>query len=680
MPGRDAPTTRGIRARLTLCAAVFFLLFAAVMGRAVQLEVLEAGRLGSMARDQDWRTLDLTPRRGPILDARGLPLALSIETESIFLDPNSARAPRKDAQDARPLSARDVRRLARALHLSVGEIKRKLALDRSFVWLERRLPTAEAEAALALHLKGVGSIKEYRRYYPQKQLAAHVLGMVGIDGSGLAGVELAEDTLLKGAPEQVHGIRDVHGRLLFEEPGLPAGALAGATVRLTIDATLQHVAETALAQEVHDARAKAGMAVAMDPRTGAVLALANVPTFNPNAPDGPLAHLRDRAVTDQFEPGSVMKCFLMAGALTDHEITPSTLVDVKGGVLQLGRHRIHDAEKPKADEITATQVLATSSNVGASRIGLGLGPARLIGWYRAFGFGEKTGVDLPGEVAGVLQNPARMGDVATATSCFGQGMTATPIELATALSALANSGTLMRPFVVARVTRADGEVLFDRKPEEVRQVVSPEVARTVVSMMEAVVRRGGTGQRAAMPGFVVAGKTGTAQKADPLTHRYGDQRFASFMGLVPADSPRVVVYVGIDEPQTSHYGGTVAAPVFREIATAALQELGVAPTQSPNPLAVAVAQQDAAKEDAQTVEGAALDQDAVDSTPAPKVGEGALVVPDLTGLSARAALRALASRSLEAHLSGTGAVEKQYPAAGRRVAPGTRVDVVLGSG
>ena len=681
MPAEDASRTRWIRVRMSLCAAGFFLLFALVMARAVQLEVVQGNRLGDLARDQYLRELALQPRRGPIFDSRGRPLAISVETDSLFLDPKTARQPAKSAKDAPPLNARAVARLGKALGLPLAPLRRKLALESSFVWLERRVTTSEARAALALHLKGVGVVKEYRRYYPQKELAAHVLGTVGIDGRGLEGVERAQDVALKGSTEEVESLRDVRGNVLFEQPGIPSGALQGASVQLTIDSTLQHVAEASLAGEVAKTRAKAGMAVVMDPQTGAVLALANVPTFNPNAPGRSLAARRDRAVTDEYEPGSVMKCFLMAGAITDRVITPATLVDVTGGVLELGRRHIHDAHKPDADAISATEVLATSSNVGASRIGLKLGPERLVAWYRAFGFGGRTDVGLPGEARGVLQNPEKMGDVATATTSFGQGMSASPMQLATALSALANGGTLMRPYVVAKVTRADGEVLIDRKPEAVRRVVSRQVARTVVEMMEAVVRPGGTGTRAAMPGFTVAGKTGTAQKADALTHRYGDKRFASFMGVVPAEAPKVAIYVALDEPETDVYGGSVAAPVFRDIALAALRELGVRPAGAPDALALAVQAQGAAKKLAKDeVEGAALDPESEDDTPDAPAGVRSLVVPDVKGLSARAVLRALGERSLEAQLSGSGVATKQRPPAGRSVAPGTRVSVVLGSG
>lgn len=689
MPALDHVATRWIRLRLGLCAVLFLTLLAVVMVRAVYLQVLQGDELGDLARDQYLRELALSPRRGAILDARGIPLAISLETDSVFVDAKSAGKEQKDARDQLPVDAKGLGKLARALKMDLAPVAKKFAQKSAFVWLKRRVTPTEAQEVSRLGLKGVGLVKEFRRFFPQKELASHILGTVGIDSEGLEGVERAQDAALRGSMQEVHGFRDVRGNVLFQEPGVPTGALGGATVQLTIDSAIQRAAEVALADGAAKAKAAAGVALVMDPQTGAILALANVPTFNPNAPGDQLAARRNRSVTDQYEPGSTMKCFMMAAALTEKLIRPDTLVDVTDGELQIGRKKIRDSHKPEENAETATRVLATSSNVGSARIGLKLGAERLVGWLHSFGFGERTGVGLPGEARGVLQDPQRMGEIATATTAFGQGMAATPLQVVTALSALANGGLLMRPFVVSKVTRADGEVLLERKPEPVRQVVTKEVARTVTTMMKAVVATGGTGTLAAVPGFTVAGKTGTAQKADPLTHGYGDKRYSSFMGFVPADAPRLAIYIALDEPQADVYGGKIAAPIFREIASAALQQLNVSP-EKPQTLELAVLRRDAPKKKGakaevkvvESEEGTPFDEGFVDdeSGLADAAPPGALVVPDLKGLSARAALRILGERALEADLEGSGRATTQKPEAGRLVPPGTRVHVVLGSG
>jgi len=671
MTGPDPRAARSIRRRLALCGALFLLPPAAILARAVQLQVQQGDRLAGMARDQYLRELELTPRRGLVTDAHGAPLAASAEADSVFVDPSAA----KDLP---------VERLAKALHLDAGFVRRRASGKGSFAWLKRRVSPGEAEAVRGLRLEGVGNVKEFRRFYPQRELASHVVGFVGIDNDGLEGAERAWDHALRGSLLEVRAIRDARGAQLLQEPGVPSAALSGATVELSIDSAIQHAAEQALARGVAKANARAGMIVVMDPHTGAVLALANHPTYNPNAPGSDLDSRRNRAVNDTYEPGSTVKVFTMAGALADGAVRPDTRVEVGDGKLPIGRRTIRDSHRPPAPELTATEVLSLSSNVGAARIGLRLGPARLSAWLRAFGFAERTGVGLPGEPRGQLQDPERMKDIGTATTAFGQGMSATPLQVTTALCAVANGGRLLRPYVVQRVVQADGTPLLERKPEVVREVIAPATARTLAGMMVAVTRKGGTGTLAALPGFDVAGKTGTAQKPDPLTRGYSaDRRFSSFMGFAPAQRPRVAVFVGLDEPKGDVYGGLVAAPVFREVAAEALRQLGVEPDGvGVGALDVAIAQkrlERAASDAARPSDPLVAEDELGDEGELPPAGDGA-IVPDLTGLSMRAAMRLLHERGLEADPSGTGRALSQEPKAGRTVARGTKVRVVLNEG
>lgn len=680
-----------IRLRVSVAAGFFLALLAAVFVRAIYIQRCMEDRLGDVAREQYAKELAVAPRRGQIVDTRGVPLAVSVATDSVVVNPKLANRPPKSLKDAVPVSDGDVERLAQVLKLEPGEVKKKFAQKGSFVWLKRRVTPQESAEVARLKLKGVSLEKEYKRYYPQLEVAAHVLGTVGVDNEGLEGVERAQDELLKGSMKAVTGLRDVRGNVLVKD-GAPAEPAGGATVQVTIDSVIQHATEVALAEGTAKAKAVSGMAVVMDPATGAILAMANVPTFNPNAP-AEVAARRNHLVMDQYEPGSTMKSFLMAAALSDKLIRPDTPFDVTGGVLQIGKKTVHDSHPPSKNVYTATEVLQYSSNVGSARIGMRMGAERLVSWFRAFGFGERTGLGLPAEVPGVFQKPSRMGDIGTATTAYGQGMTATPIQLVSALSAIANGGTLMRPYLVSKVIGADGRVLVEREPEAVRQVVTREVARSVTEMMKVVVEKG-TGSLAQLPGYSVAGKTGTAQKANLHAKGFGQKRFSSFMGFVPAEAPRLAIYVALDEPDGDVYGGKIAAPIFKQVALAALQQLGVKSTVAPDPVQAAIQKREAGR-DAKESRNAGRPEAAVAEAPGAVYEEGTvdddaiapdalqgneISVPDLRGRSARAALRMLRERSLEAEVEGSGRAVTQSPEPGRLVAPGTRVRLVLGSG
>jgi len=673
--GRDS--TSGLRLRLRVSAAIFALGLAAALGRAVYLQFGMGERLMQEARNQYQRDLPLAPRRGAIVDAVGTPLAVSLETDSLFVDPRTARKPPENPRDKPPVDAAGLDALAQALSLEPELVSSRFAGDVGFAWLKRRMSPEESAAVSRLGLKGLGTKTEFKRFYPQQRLASHLLGSVGIDNEGLEGLEQQLDDLLRGEQRVMSGIRDVRGRMLLSEEAAQARQPAGAGVQLTVHAGLQLAAEKALAAAVEQYRPLGAMVIVMEPETGAILALANQPDFDPNQPGGPVSQRRNLAVVNQYEPGSTMKCFLMAAGLSERLITPETVFDIGGGAMQIGKRRIRDSHPPRQSNVTTTQILATSSNVGCARVGLKLGADRLIRWYRDFGFGERTGLGIAGEARGSLQRPASMKEIGTATTSFGQGVAASPLQLVTALSAIANGGKLMKPYLVARVTAEDGTVLQEAKPTIVRQVLTPEVARQTTRMMQAVVEPGGTGTSAAVPGYSVAGKTGTAQKADPVTHGYGDKRYGSFMGFVPADKPRFAIYVALDEPHGQVYGGVIAAPVFQKVAAAALQLYSVPPDRPVVTAAAAAPVKSAAPEqerDTRFDEGYVAEEGELSEDGS----EPSLTVPDLRGLSARAVRRLLGERSLEAALEGSGRVVGQDPSAGALVPPGSRVQVRLG--
>ncbi len=665
--------------RMRVAMGLFLGCLCVVLVRAAWLQLMQGSQLSSMAREQYEKELPLMPRRGPILDAKGKPLAISIETDSVFVDANTAAAPPRMPRDLPPATVEGMNELAKLLQLDPGLVQSKFDQKSAFSWLKRFVTPEEAAAVAKLNLKGVGLRKEFKRFYPERGLAAQLLGIVSQATGMNEGLERVYDEPLRGEAQEIQGLRDVRGNLMLSEAGLPPTVRAGATVQTTLDVAVQHVAEESLAAAVTKYRAAGGIAVVMEPNTGAVLAMASVPTYNPNvgAALNP-AHRINHAVTSAYEPGSTMKCFLMAAALAEKVIRPDSMIEVTGGEMKFGRKRVSDSHRPESNFETATEVLATSSNVGSARIGLKLGHERLIDWYKKFGFGERTGVNLPGETRGIL--PTNKGELTTATNAFGQGISASPLQVASALSAIANGGTLMRPYVVAKVTRADGEVLVERGPEPVREVMSKQVARSVTEMMKAVVLPGGSGTQAAIPGFSVAGKTGTAQKADPNTRSYGALRFSSFMGFAPAEAPRVAVYVAIDEPKGEVFGSKVAAPVFREIAAAALQSLSVLPSGAPDPIRAAVEQKRLSQHEPDEREAPALDEGFIDDEAALEVaamGDGALLVPDIRGLSSREALRRLSDRGLGAELTGSGRVAHQRPQAGMLAKPGTLVRVEM---
>lgn len=653
--------TRWMRLRVALLGLIFAAGLAANFARAFVLQVREKEKLKGMAQDQYMRELELPARRGEVFDRRGVPLAQSVDVDSIFVDPSVLEDQKLGG-----------RMLARELGLDEKELAARMQRGKRFAWVKRQATPTEVARVKALNLPGVGYAKEPRRFYPQRELASHVLGLVGNEGRGLDGLELAFDDELSGEGVKNQGFRDARGRKLLTQGTVDLAAREGAQVTLTIDRHLQYVTEKALQKAVTDNKAAAGMAVVMDPRTGEILALANAPTFNPNAPQGGPEALRNRGITDQFEPGSTFKAFVIAAALDARTITENQTFDCQNGAMKIGKHTVND-DHPHAS-LDTRGVLQVSSNVCAAKVGQSLGRERFVDAVNRFGFGQRLGLGLPGETKGSLPYPKA--EIQLATQSFGQGLTTSAVQLAAAYAALANDGVLMRPYLVAKVVDPDGVSLLENQPTEVRRVVSARTARTVVHMLESVVEKGGTAPAARMDEYRVAGKTGTAQKAGP--GGYGDKRIGSFVGMLPAEDPRLLVLVVVDEPKTDVYGGLVAAPAFKEIASAAMPYLGVTPSRAapvkeqPKDAVAAGARPATAAPEA-PVANAALAA-AFDTA---TLEEGTVRVPDLTKEPARAAVGRLLAVALEPRLVGSGAVARQTPAAGTPVPKGTRVTLEL---
>jgi cell division protein FtsI (penicillin-binding protein 3) len=640
--------------RILLVAGLFAGLFTLLAARAVDLALLRGPMLARLGALQHRQRVALVPHRGPIVDRHGEALALSVDVPSIYLRPREFKG-----QEAR-LPA-----LAAALHQAVQPLRAKLERGQPFVWLKRQALPREAAAVERLGLRGVYAVTEGRRFYPHNSLAAHVLGFVGVDSQGLEGIERRLDRVIRGERVYLSVDRDAHGREMFTG-GFETPPAQGARVELTIDAAIQAATERELAMGVAAARAAGGAAVVLDPHTGEVLALANVPTYNPNQPGDPHPgaagrrwrdRVRNRAITDPYEPGSTLKAILAAAAIEERVVTPAEMLDCENGRFQIGRWTIHDAHRH--GWLSFAEVIQYSSNIGATKVGERLGRERYYRHLRAFGFGARTGIELHGETPGILRAADGWARVDLATHSFGQGVAVTPLQMAAAFGAIANGGELMRPYLVGRVVAPNGRLELENGPVVVRRVLSPRTAATVTQLLRRVVEgKGGTGARARLKDFSVAGKTGTAQKVDPRSRGYSAERIGSFVGFVPADGPRLVIVVLIDEPRTSSYGGVVAAPVFRSVAAAALERLGVEPSVPAVQMAPTAPPARRERADAEGDLAAAPPVDGADPAAA----------PSLLGLSLREAMARAQAGGWRLQVTGTGYVTRQSPGPGTQLA------------
>jgi len=654
----------GLRARVLVLAALLGAAFLGLTLRLAHVQLVRGPEFAALAERQYSRTVTLHARRGPILDRHGTVLATSSPAESLFAHPRAVADPTRVAAHLAPL-----------LGLPRAELEAALAGPRAFVWLKRRLPPAVAEAVRALGEPGLGLVPEPLRLYPNRELAAHVLGFEGVDG-GLEGIERAWETTLAGTPGRAVVDRDGLGRDLLTQRVLKA-PIPGQGVVLTLDAYVQHVVERELDAAWRRTGARAAIAVVMEPTTGDLLAVAVRPTFNPNAfLDVPSReHWRNRAVTDPFEPGSTFKAFLAAAALEEGVVRPDDAIYAEQGAITVARTTIRDWKK--YGWLTFAEVLQHSSNVGAIKVGLALGGPRYYRYLQAFGFGAPTGVGLPGESRGLLREPERWSALSLPTLSIGQEVAVTAVQLVAAFGAIANGGRLVRPRIVLGVVDAEGREVRRFAPEVVRQVVSPATARTLTGLLVRVVEQG-TGHRAAIPGFAVAGKTGTAQKLDPVTRRYSRAPgVLSFVGFAPAWAPRFVMLVLLDEPQTERWGSEAAAPIFAAIGRELLRYLEVPPEGTPPVPIVTAAGSALAPAPVQLVDGTGPAAASLRVAP-PGTGDPQPRLPDLRGRPLRQALAALAPLGVPVEVRGHGVVVAQTPPPDSPLPPGQRVRLVLG--
>ncbi len=652
--------------RVAVLGALFAACVIAVFARLVNLQIYQRADLEVRAESQRTNLLEVPAQRGDLLDRHGKALAYSVDVDTICAVPSKLQDPAQAAD-----------RLCKALgdcdQAEREAIAKRLGRKSAFAYVRRRVNADQARRVAALKIDGVHFIKEPRRYYPDRELAAPVLGYVGSENRGLAGLEATYDSALRGRPGQM--LLEFDGRKhdpkVFNRVGRPP--VPGASLELTIDACLQHLAERELQAGVEENKAAGGSVVIMDPVSGEILALANYPTFNPNSYGlFPPERQRNRGVQDVYEPGSTFKIVTASAALEEKAMSPTDLVDTGGGKIAIGPKRvIREAQGHVYGTLTFTDVIVKSSNIGAIKIGFRLGAARLGRYVQRFGFGTRLSPDFPGESAGIVWQPSQWNDGALASVSMGYQVSVTPLQMAAAASTVANGGELVQPRIVRAVIGADGRVPVPRKV--IRRVTSPETAAEMTAIMEAVVERG-TGKLARLQDFTVAGKTGTANKNQNghyLEHEYN----VSFVGFVPSRKPALTIIVMIDTPRGPNppFGGTVSAPIFHRIADAALRYLGVAPTVNPVP-PVLVTRHDTGNEI--RVDGPIVPLTIVPAANPSSMGQ--VVLPELRGLSGREALRVLVRLGITPHVTGEGVVIEQAPLPGTALESGGACRLALG--
>ena len=693
-----------MRSRIVILLAFLAMLWSVLIGRAAYLQLIPDVRLQSLQKRQFDTVVTLHARRGDVLDRNGHELAVSMTTYSVFADPKLIEEPAK------------VRRILwRSLAISPKQIDVALKTKKKrFVWVQRHIDRNQRDLIehdmKEQHLRGIGFVEESKRVYPNDKLLAQTLGFVGENEGGLEGLELKYNLELQAGHKKVSLKKDARGRPLLIGGQMFEQAPDGADVQLTIDRELQFVLEQELAATVTKHEADSAVGVILDAQTSEILAMASSPTFDPNhAGEFSLDRKRNKAVTDSFEPGSTMKSFIIAGALTRHIVEPNTVFDCQGGTMKIGKRTIHEAmATEKFHKLTAAQILAYSSNVGAAKIAFKLGEDNVSQIMHDFGFGDRTGVDLPGEARGIVQ--ARpWSDILLANIGFGHGVAVTPLQIANAYAAIANGGTLHKPYIVKAVRDAESQEVTDTKVVAIRQVMSPEAAAKMRLMLAGVTSGDGTGLAARVPGFPVAGKTGTAQKVMPGGKGYMKGGYvASFAGFLPANDPKFVIYIAVDHPRKEYYGAAVAAPVFSRIAKFAVRRAGLSPvlitesdvtksadlaTNEVDPvdgsidasvmrnakaaaIALANVKPKPSLDDAPTPSALAATSVELATARAP-VLDARSAVPNLEGLTLREVISRVTGTGVEVRVHGEGIVSKTIPAPGAAFASSKELNVYL---
>jgi len=639
------------KARIFVVFVLLFLCFPIIFIRIIQLQLVKKDELSRLASKQHQSIITFGPKRGTIYDVKGDNFAVSIDVDSVYARPPEVKNPSQTAK-----------KLADILDLNKGALTKKLKTKKSFVWVKRKVTPKESARIKESGVKGIHFVRESRRFYPQRfnphsHLAAHLIGFVGIDSKGLEGIEAKYETTLAGNTTRLILGKDAFGREIITEVPIPGKSPENYELYLTIDTNIQYIVEMELKRAVEERGAKKGMVVVMDPTSGGILAMANYPSFNPNRFwDYPPETWRNRVVTDIFEPGSVFKVFLASAALEEKVVKRHDIFFCENGAYTLSRKTIRDVKK--YGWLSLEHIIKYSSNIGAAKIAERVRKEKFYHYIKKFGFGQRTGIDLPGEAMGIIRHPKKWSKIALGNIAFGQGIAVTSIQLITALSAIANGGNLLKPYVVDKIVDSQGNTVRQSHPIIIRRVLSEETAEIMTSILKGVVMEGGTGTSAALSYYGVAGKTGTAQKVDSVLGGYYEDRFiSSFVGYAPSNHPRLVILVVIDEPQGIPYGGRVAGPVFKNIAERSLRYFNIPPTKG-----TIVAKASTKKTTWRPLKRTAH--------AAMHRGKPPRRMPDMRGLSMRVAFNRVRALELKLKVSGSGRVVDQHPRPGTVVKNG----------
>ncbi|MDI6703941.1 MAG: penicillin-binding transpeptidase domain-containing protein [bacterium] len=620
--------------RIFLFTIILIISFMGLIIRLYYIQISQNGKMKGLPIINHMKREEVEVERGTIYDRKGRTLAVSIEVKSLY---------------ANPLHVEDVEytasKLSPILDMKKEDIISKLNKDCCFVWLKRKLPKKEAMAIERLDLPGIHFIEEYKRFYPKGRLASNILGFAGMDNRGLEGIELSFDEYLKSKGESFQFIMDGTGKVIYND--IPK--TKGYEIVLTIDEVIQHIAESELEKVCTRYEAKNGIVLVMDPKTGEMLAMAVYPNFNPNNFSRySQSRFRNRAISDTFEPGSTFKIITGAAALQEGVVKSKDTFYCDGNI-KISKHKTSCIVKHK--DLTFSEIIEKSCNVGAIKTALRLKPNTFYGYIKRFGFGNLTGIDLPGEGKGILRKPGKWSRLSIPSLAIGQELSVSALQLITAITPFANEGRLIKPLIVKYIRDSDGNIIKRFNPTCVRQVISPEVALEITRILEKAVRYG-TGKNAYIPGLRVAGKTGTAQKA--VGGKYSE--FISlFVGYLPADNPKVIILVVVDEPKGEHLGGVVASPVFKKIAERISAYLGIFSQSNfqPSP----------SKEPLQT------------SYRRTHPINNKLSIPDLQGTTMREAYRILSRHRVKMEFIGSGIAVSQFPIGGEKIRPNTKVKV-----
>ena len=640
-------------------------LWSLLIFRAAYLQFLPHDKLNSLQARQFQTVITLPARRGTIFDMNGKELAMSAPSYSLYADP-------KIILDKKTTSEK----LAKLIPQNSREILIKIKDNsKRFVWIDRLIEASTAEEIRELKIRGLGLVEDWKRVYPNDSLLGSTLGFLGKEGQALEGLELFHDKALRGEKKKVIMRRDARGRPLVQDGLLFTETPQGKEIKLTIDSDLQYFVESEMAQTIRQHEAAGGWAVVLDAKTSAIRAIASLPTFDPNSPQNSSAFVRrNRAVTDTFEPGSTMKSFVIAHAIDNKVVKPTTKIFCENGHFKIGKHIIREAEKEHSQgTITVSEVLAYSSNIGTSKIALMMGDDKLLAGLEAFGFGDKSGIDLPGEAKGITVK-LPWSDHLLANISFGQGITSTPLQLANAYAVIANGGVLNKPYIVETIKDIETGETQQSRAVEIRRVISEETAAKMRVMLAGVTADKGTGIAARVPGYTVAGKTGTAQKIKSAGKGYMKGGYiGSFGGFIPANDPKYVIFIGIDNPRKSgYYGSVVAAPLFAKIASYAVRKTGINPEiPNENNLAKVVAplsRKEAVEDKIVNINNEIAEQSKL---------EPSKMVPYLKTLTMREVLAIAAEEQIQVKFIGSGKVEATYPEQGHPLSATREMTVIL---